>query len=171
MGYRDTPFQRNLGTPDPIVSRGAIQFSLDIRHTTSRDLQSIDLLIDRIRQVQNTKKFMVRLCYAKRFVSAEPEYARALQTIVGATGCAPSRTDAWWGDDLDTDPAGLCTEEQYRQCLRDTGEYFLWNMMFTAGVATHAWFPRFTQKTAEFIYNQIGDSFFLKSLSLGKHSK
>ncbi|SHI51712.1 B12 binding domain-containing protein [Desulfatibacillum alkenivorans DSM 16219] len=148
---------------------GAIQFSLDARHTTSQKLESVELLIDRIRQVQKTKRFMVRLCYAKRFLDASPEYARALQNVHKATNCALCRTDSWWGDDLEPNPNGLCSEMQYQQCLKDTGKYSLWNMMYSTGVATHARLPNFTQKTSEIIYNHLGDSFFLKKLIAGKH--
>lgn len=143
---------------------GFIQFSIDVKHTTTSDLESADILIDRIRQVQEAG-FKARLCYAKRFLDTDGEYARTLFTIQEKTGCFLIRTDGWWGDDLEPASQGLCSDRQYQQCLKDTEKYFLWNFVFRTGVAAHSRFPNFTEKVGKVISDRIGDSFSRKDLS------
>lgn len=138
------PSPQGLNLLNTAFQGGTIVFHMDRYHSSSDQLSATEVLIARIKQAQEMKKFDVRLYYAGRFMK-NPQYKDTLRQALKATGCTIARADYWWIDNPVLGEDGLGGEKDYRYFLRRHNRYTILNITLRTGEFLHRYFPGFVK--------------------------
>lgn len=94
--------------------RGVFYFSIDRMHTQSNDYIKPSILINLIRKVQKTGKFIPVLYFNSTFKS-DPGYQRVLKEISDKTRCLTADVSGWWEDFPQANEDGLAKPETFEK--------------------------------------------------------
>ncbi len=145
MEFIKVPTQYQMNLLAQSFQGGDLRFTLGEMHATSAAVSDLDDLIARIKQVQESGQFQLRISYVGHFVKTDTVYADAFRRIVRETQVPMDRMDYWWYDvSPEPDEQGFSTEEGYAEACGDPNPYRLYNIMFRCTVLGYRFFPKLT---------------------------